>query len=115
MQRHRGHYGGILHNEPREIQISRISVWAVMLSGEILAELLRALVINLRHARHHPLLSLALHRNQNSAFADNCTSGDLVLTFMGETILQISYKSSFRLKVGNSHSLDSVLGMENGG
>ena len=35
MQRHPGHYGGILHNEPREIQISRISVWAVMLSGEI--------------------------------------------------------------------------------
>ena len=35
MHRHPGHYGGILHNEPREIQISRISVWPVMLSGEI--------------------------------------------------------------------------------
>ena len=90
MHRHPGHYGGILHNEPREIQISRISVWPVMLSGEIPMAWLSSGLWSSIWSTHATTPSLdGVHRNQNSAFADNCTSADLVLSFMGETILQI--------------------------
>ena len=115
MQRHWGHYGGILHNEPREIQISRISVWAVMLSGEI------------------PMAWLSCSGLWSSIWSTHATTPSLAAVHRKIVALPIiarqeiwfllswaklsykSYKSSFGLKVGNSHSLDSVLGMENGG